>query len=177
MHVQLIRSATMRWTYAGHTFLTDPYFAPRGWVVRGPAGCPAGVLDELGGTMTLTRGHGAVLLLAGVVLVILAVAGSRHTLTARRDAQQDVAQLRTGLDSVRAAVGSALTAADSARLAAEIQDREYYLGRREYHLAASAPSGAPWRRPFGVGTVLLGGGLVLALLGAAVLARSIQHVA
>ncbi len=29
MEVQLIRNATMRWTYAGHRFLTDPYFAPK----------------------------------------------------------------------------------------------------------------------------------------------------
>ncbi|MBI1722817.1 MAG: MBL fold metallo-hydrolase [Gemmatimonadetes bacterium] len=29
MEVQLIRNATMRWTYAGHLFLTDPYFAAK----------------------------------------------------------------------------------------------------------------------------------------------------
>jgi L-ascorbate metabolism protein UlaG (beta-lactamase superfamily) len=29
MEVQLIRNATMRWTYAGHLFLTDPYFATK----------------------------------------------------------------------------------------------------------------------------------------------------
>ena len=29
MRVQLIRNATMRWTYAGHRFLTDPYFAAK----------------------------------------------------------------------------------------------------------------------------------------------------
>jgi L-ascorbate metabolism protein UlaG (beta-lactamase superfamily) len=29
MHIQLIRNATMRITYAGHLFLADPYFAPQ----------------------------------------------------------------------------------------------------------------------------------------------------
>lgn len=29
MEIQLIRNATMRWTYAGHRFLTDPYFAAK----------------------------------------------------------------------------------------------------------------------------------------------------
>jgi L-ascorbate metabolism protein UlaG (beta-lactamase superfamily) len=29
MHIQLIRNATMRLTSGGHTFITDPYFAPK----------------------------------------------------------------------------------------------------------------------------------------------------
>jgi L-ascorbate metabolism protein UlaG (beta-lactamase superfamily) len=29
MEMQLVRNATMRWTYAGHYFLTDPYFATK----------------------------------------------------------------------------------------------------------------------------------------------------
>jgi len=29
MYIQLIRNATMRITYSGHTFLADPYFAPK----------------------------------------------------------------------------------------------------------------------------------------------------
>lgn len=29
MEIQLIRNATMRWSYAGHIFLTDPYFAAK----------------------------------------------------------------------------------------------------------------------------------------------------
>ncbi|KAA3657843.1 MAG: MBL fold metallo-hydrolase, partial [Chloroflexi bacterium] len=29
MKIKLIRNATLRLTYAGHTFLVDPYFAPK----------------------------------------------------------------------------------------------------------------------------------------------------
>ena len=127
--------------------------------------------------MAIARSHGAILLLAGVILVVVAVAGAQQRLTAKIDAEQDVAELRVRLDSVRGALASAVTATDSARLASEIRDREYYLGRREGHVAAPRPSGAPWRQPFTFGTVLFAGGVALGILGAALLVHSVRSAA
>lgn len=120
--------------------------------------------------MSVTRAHGLAVVLTGVGLIVLAMIGSRLALDARRDDERDVAELRARLDSVRAALARA-SAADSSRLTTEVQEREYFLGRREYHLAHPAPGGSPWRRPFGPGTVVFGAGLVIIVLGGGILSR------
>lgn len=105
-----------------------------------------------------------VMLLIGAVLIGLAVYGSWASTTGRAAAERDVAELRRQLDSVRASLVTASTAADSARVRAAITDREYYLGRREYHLAPRSSS----RRP---GLVLGGAGGMLLLAGGIMLWR------
>ena len=89
--------------------------------------------------------------------------------------EQDLAgisQLRVTLDSTRVTLAAATTAADSLRLADEIQARAQALGRRAYHVPLRAARLERWWRPMGFGTLTVAVGAALVVVGLALLGWS-----
>lgn len=104
-----------------------------------------------------------------VVLGVLFIVGpivlhAWHRSTYERDVR-GVQQLQRQLDSARAALSRAATPADSQRLAQDVQSREYFLGRRAYHVGHQGAALDAWWRPTGRGTILLLIGAALVLSG------------
>ncbi len=84
---------------------------------------------------------------------------------------QSINGLRDQLDSTRAAHAAATTTADSARLADDIRDREYWLSRREYHVPQSQAQLGGWWRPTGFATLTVTLGAVLVVVGLVLMQR------
>lgn len=105
-------------------------------------------------------------LLLGVTLAALSVIVH---LNLKHDAAKDlrgIAALRRTLDTTRVALASAANSTDSARIATQIAEREYYLGRREFHLPLRQATLDGWWRRTGPGTLLLAaGGVLIAIAG------------
>lgn len=77
---------------------------------------------------------------------------------------REVAQLRAAFDSTLTAMAAPTTAADSARLVGDVREREYWLGRREYHLIQRQAQLASWWRPMGFPAISVALGVVLFLV-------------
>lgn len=106
------------------------------------------------------------LLALGALFIAGTVALDRKN---RRDHAADlsgISNLRRALDSTRAALAVAPTAADSTRLAEQVKEREYYLGRREFHVPLRQEGLDGFWQKTGSGTILVGTGIVLIILGA-----------
>ncbi len=99
------------------------------------------------------------LLVLGVALIALAVGTGVVRERTQADDVRGVARLRQLLDSTRGALASATTAADSARIGREVREREFYWGRRSFHIAPRQETIDGW-------WTLKGQGAQLALLGA-----------
>lgn len=106
---------------------------------------------------------------AGVCCLIGALApplADRHFLAAER---REIALLRDSLGSTRTRLGVARTSADSTRLVEEIRSREYFIGRREFHLPVRQERLREWWQRTGPGT--LGVALFVVLVTGGVVAR------
>ena len=75
-----------------------------------------------------------------------------------------IARLQVILDSTRGALAAATTATDSTRIAAEVKEREYYLGRRAFHVPLRQESIDAWWTLSGAGArfLILGALCILA---------------
>ena len=108
-------------------------------------------------------------LLVGIALIV----GAFVIIDIRRENHEadvrGVERLSAMLDSTRLALAAAGSGPDSARLAAEVKEREYYFGRRAYHLGRQESIDA-WWTVRGPGSWLVGIG-ALCLVIAAVTAR------
>ena len=94
--------------------------------------------------------------------------------TDRRSHEADlrgIANLRRMLDSTRAALAVAPSAADSARLAAEITEREFYIGRRAFHVPLRQESQDRRWKATGMGTIWVAAGAAFIILGVVLLRR------
>ena len=109
--------------------------------------------------------------LVGLLLLGGALLADAHTRRGQLRESAAVGQLRATLDSVRATLSRASARVDSTRLSEEVASREYYLGRREYHLAGLQATVLGWWEPTGTGTLLVLQGAVLTLSGLGLLAR------
>lgn len=110
--------------------------------------------------------HRSIVPLVVGVLVIVSTIGVDHN---QRSLQardlRGIANLRRMLDSTRAALAVAPTAADSTRIAAEITDREYYRGRREFHVPLRQEGLDAFWTPTGRGTISVAVGAAFVILG------------
>jgi len=109
------------------------------------------------GMLAITLGCASLLGVIGFNVV------ERRTQT---DDVEGIRQLREVLDSTRAALARATTAADSASLTEQIQGRAWGIGRREYHVPPRQERLDGWWRATGpgsigvvVGTLLVVGGV------------------
>lgn len=110
--------------------------------------------------------HRSVVPLVAGVLVIAStiVVDQNHRTTHERDLR-GIANLRRALDSTRVLLGTATTAADSLRLGDAVKEREYYLGRREFHVPLRQEGLDAFWTPTGRGPIYLACGAALIILG------------
>lgn len=100
-------------------------------------------------------------LLLGIAFAAGAVAIDLQQRAIQGADRRDVMSLRAELDSVRAALGAASTAADSIRLRADVERRFEMLKRREFHIPSRQEAIDGWWRPVGPGVLLAAVGLLL----------------
>jgi len=110
--------------------------------------------------------------LVGVALIAGAIAIQVQQRGIQEGDVRDVTRLRTELDSVRAALSLAASAADSAALAGSVADRTQMLQRREFHVPSRQAAIDGWWGLTGPGTALAVAGALLVALGAAARSRA-----
>jgi len=101
----------------------------------------------------------------GATLVAGAVLGDRARQRTQAYDVRTIEGLQVKLDSVRARYAVASTAADSARLKAEIDARVYGVGRWQYHVPIRQRTIDGWWTASGGGTWLVVAGAVLIISG------------
>lgn len=111
-------------------------------------------------------------LIAGVLLVIGAIYSNESRRRTHAEDVRGIGVLRERLDSTRAALVVAPTAADSTRLTQEVTQREFFLARREFHVAIRQEQIDAWWTLTGPGTLSVVGGAALLLLAVARLRRN-----
>ena len=104
-------------------------------------------------------------LVAGALLIAAAVAVDRNQRTGHAEDLRGIATLRRVLDSTRTALAAAPTAADSARIAEEVKEREYFLGGREFHVPHRQEGLDAFWKPTGHGTIFVAAGGAFIILG------------
>lgn len=129
--------------------------------------------DEVA-TGTSRERRSAIPLLA-LVLGLLLVGGTVWWNVGKRRLQahdvQSIAQLRHSLDSARATLATMTTAADSARLAEQLRESEFWIEQRAFHVPSQQESLDGWWALTGPGTIAVTIGGALLVLGAAGLRR------
>jgi hypothetical protein len=108
-------------------------------------------------------------LIIGAVAALGAVALGRTQRRTYDEDVRDIAAVRVILDTKRQALAKATMARDSAILLKESSEREYFLGRREYHMPFRAAAIARWWAPTGRGTLLFIAGVALVAVGGGML--------
>ncbi len=106
-----------------------------------------------------------ILLVLGLTLVAAPITAYLYLRRVHEQDVQGISALRDRLESVRAELASATTAADSAGLLREIREREYFLGRRQFHVPLREAQLAGWWRPTSIGTLAVAFGGVLWVVG------------
>jgi hypothetical protein len=84
------------------------------------------------------------LLLAGSAFIVGAFLLSGIRERGHAEDLRGIAGLRVLLDSTRGALAAATTATDSTRIAREVTEREFYLGRRTFHVPLRQESIDAW---------------------------------
>lgn len=106
------------------------------------------------------------LLIVGAALIAGAIVSRSVWMQSHEADLRGIATLRTRLDSTRAALAAATTAADSSRLVPEVAEREFYLNRRAFHTPLRQETLDAWWSLRGPGTLLATlGTFCLALAG------------
>jgi len=108
-------------------------------------------------------------LVAGVLVIVSTIAVDQHQRTGHAEDVRGIANLRRSLDSTRALLVSATTAADSLRIADAVKEREYYLSRREFHVPLRQEQLDSFWTPGGRGTIFIACGAGLIILGVVLL--------
>lgn len=117
----------------------------------------------------IDSGGARLLIVVGVLLIGGAVGAHAYT---RRELTRDmdgIKQLGALLTQVQHERDRATSAADSTRLAANIKERQYFLGRRSYHVPFTQARLERWGTPTGPGTILI-------TLGGALIALGVYHL-
>jgi outer membrane murein-binding lipoprotein Lpp len=114
---------------------------------------------------------GLPLLALGISLMSGAVAAHRYQRDRLATEHATVVELRRRVAVARHSLRSAITAADSTAAQAQITDRTYWLGRREYHVPPLEARVANWWALTGTGTLLLGVGTLFTLAGTVLIFR------
>lgn len=128
---------------------------------------------QWGGLNVRTPLRNAHLLLALGTLAVAAPVTARFYEQRVHDQDvEDIRQLRETLDATRAALATAPTATDSARLADAIRSREYYANNRQDHVLERQRRLRAWWRPTGSAGLSVAFGLVLLVIGSASVARA-----
>lgn len=116
--------------------------------------------------------NGVFLILVGSLAVLSSVAiylNDRHILENDR---VDIGRMRTIVDSSRAQLARATTAADSTTFADQIGAREAGIARREFHVPLRQERVTGWWRPAGPGTWSMVIGATLTIAGLATLRQT-----
>lgn len=113
------------------------------------------------------RDLGVAVLVLGLFAAVMPLVAYWHQVRTLASDRREVAGLTSQLDSVRAEWQRDTLAATSGRLRSEIQQREYLLGRRSYHVVWRSQAVAGWWRPWGPGLGGTVGGIGLILIGLA----------
>ena len=110
-----------------------------------------------------------------IVVGLAAIAGPfvfyLHVARTQETDIDDISRMRDQLESTRAALVAATTAADSARIAQNIQAREQGINTREYHLPVRRARLERWWRPLGLRTIMVVLGVAAVLVGLALFRR------
>jgi len=112
------------------------------------------------------------LLILGSVAIFGPVAGYLTVRSLQRGDLNSMTPLRASLDSVRTALITAQTPADSAQFIANIRSREEGLGERDYHVARRQAQLDDWWELPGLSSLTVATGIVLILLALTVRGRT-----
>lgn len=110
-------------------------------------------------------------LVAGALVILSTVAIDQNQRRLHDSDVRGIANLRHLRDSVKAALAVASSAADSTRLTAEITEREYYLGRREFHVPLRKEANDRRWKATGPGTIGVAVGAAFIILGVVLVRR------
>jgi len=116
------------------------------------------------------------MIIVGIVLIVAPIGVYVHGRRVQEKDLADVARMQARLDSVRAALDAAPTAADSARITEVVRELEYGFGRRTYHIPKQQAALDRWWRPTGVAMRMMVPGALLLVIGLALLRRRRNRV-
>ena len=119
----------------------------------------------------------AVALVLGAVTVAAPIVIYGYLRHVHEEDVEGISRLREELDSTRAVLALATTAADSARLADDVRTREYWYDRLQFHVPLREERLAGWWKPTGFGTLTVTFGMLLIVIGLMALRRRKRGVA
>lgn len=114
---------------------------------------------------------GVLLILLGCLAMLSSLAIYRNDRNLLQNDLVDIGRMRTIVDSSRAQLARATTAAESTTLADQIRAREAGIARREFHVPLRQERVTGWWRPAGPGTWSMVIGAALTIAGLVALRR------
>ena len=112
-----------------------------------------------------------ILMIVGLAAITAPVVFYVHVARTQESDIDDISRMRDQLDSTRAVLVAATAAADSARIAQNIQTREQGISTGEYHLPVRRARLEGWWRPLGLRTIMVVLGVAAVLVGLALFRR------